>query len=211
MSDTSERRAIYLLGDSQLLFRRERGRPLLALLDELSADARRRGARAVLLSASTGDDPDQRELFVAAMEVHGIVEVGSVPAIPSARDLERLEDADVIALSGGDVRRGWDAFVAAGLDALVARRHAHGALLVGISAGAMQLGRLAWDERGSFDTLGLVPFVVGAHEEPRWPGLRAVLERMPSGARGLGVPLGGGAIFRADGSLTPVGKGCLEL
>ena len=69
------------------------------------------------------------------------------------------------------MRRGWTAFEETGLKDKLMERYYAGALLIGISAGAIQLGLKGWDEDGVFDTLRLVPFVVDAHDEPAWSGL----------------------------------------
>src|SRR3954471_19773201 len=63
-----------------------------------------------------------------------------VPADPrrDAGEAERaLESAGMIVLTGGSPRRLRDALVATGLDHVVRRRHAAGALVMGSSAGAM--------------------------------------------------------------------------
>jgi hypothetical protein len=197
---------IFLLADSQLLFwRDEEGRRFLdrarALID---ADELGRPLRAAYLGASNGDAPEFYELFLASMAEIGVHDCRHVPARPTPEDLAFLAEADLILLAGGDVWLGWTAFEETGVKDKLAERYYAGALLVGISAGAIQLGLKGWDEDGPFDTLRLVPFVVDTHGEPDWPDLHRVLPRAGEHARGFGIPSGGGALYHPDHSVEPV-------
>lgn len=197
---------IFLLADSQLLFwRDEEGARFTdrarALID---ADELGRPIRAAYLGASNGDAPEFYELFLAAMGEIGIRDCRHVPAQPAPEDLAFLEEADLILLAGGDVRRGWTAFEGTGLKDKLIERYYGGALLIGLSAGAVQLGLKGWDEEGAFDVLRLVPFVVDAHDEPAWSGLLRVLPKAGEHARGFGIPSGGGALYHPDYSVEPV-------
>jgi hypothetical protein len=199
---------IFLFADSQLLFwRDETGARFMdrarALID---ADELGRPPRGAYLGASNGDVPEFFDLFHAAMAELGIQECRHVPAEPSPEDLEFLDDADLILLAGGDVWLGWTAFEKTGIkDKLMARYYA-GAVLIGISAGAIQLGLKGWDEEDGtvFDCLRLVPFVVDAHDEPSWSGLVRALPKAGEHARGFGIPSGGGALYHPDYSVEPV-------
>ncbi len=102
------------------------------------------------------------------------------------------------------MRQGWTAFEESGVKDKLGERYYAGALLIGISAGAIQLGLKGWDEEGIFDTLRLVPFVVDAHGEPDWPDLYRVLPKAGEHARGFGIPSGGGALYHPDYSVEPV-------
>ncbi len=120
---------------------------------------------------------------------------------------------DLILLAGGEVRRGWDAFKAAGLDQKLIERYYGGALLVGISAGAVQLGLKGWDEAGEriSDMLRVVPFVVDVHDEPGWGHLLQAVPRAGEHARGIGIPSGGGALYHPDYSVEPVRHPLVEV
>ena len=199
---------IFLLADSQLLFWRDgeghrfldRARTLI----DADADGPGRPLKGAYLGASNGDAPEFFDLFLAAMAEIDIRDCRHIPARPAAEDLAFLSEADLILLAGGDVRRGWTAFEESGLKDRLMERYYAGALLVGISAGAVQLGLKGWDEDGVFDTLRLVPFVVDAHDEPSWSGLLKALPRAGEHARGFGIPSGGGAVYHPDYSVEPV-------
>ena len=199
---------IFLLADSQLLFwRDEEGNRFLERARKLiEEDAPDHPVRAAYLGASNGDAPEFYELFVGAMEEIGIRDCRHVPASPSPEDLAFLNEADLVLLAGGDVRRGWRAFEASGVkDRLTARYYA-GALLIGVSAGAVQLGLRGSDEEGSvaFDTLRLAPFVVDVHDEPSWTRLLRLVPTAGEFARGFGIPSGAGALYHPDYSVEPV-------
>jgi hypothetical protein len=207
---------IILLADSQLLFWREGDEPFLrrvrALLDA-DEERARRAPRAAYLGASNGDAPEFYQLFVAAMEQIEVRDCRHLPAQPAAEDLEFLAAADLILLAGGEVRRGWDAFKAAGLDQKLVERYYGGALFVGVSAGAVQLGLKGWDETGerTSDMLRIVPFVVDVHDEPSWGRLLQLVPKAGEHARGLGIPSGGGALYHPDYSVEPVRHPLVEV
>ncbi|NOK19304.1 Type 1 glutamine amidotransferase-like domain-containing protein [Corallococcus carmarthensis] len=201
---------LLLLADSAPLFWRVEGRPFLDYVRVLTgAELRVPPVKAAYLGASNGDVPEFYDIFVAAMEGIGLTRCRSIPAAPSREDLAWLKDADVILLAGGDPRVGWDAFQAHGVDGILRERHQAGAVLMGVSAGAMHLGLGAWSEdlpgEGEpFPTLGLVPYLIGVHEPAEWTGLKLAVRRMGLPTRGLGIPQGGGVLLHADGSVEPV-------
>lgn len=227
---------IFLLADSQLLFWRDGDEPFLrrarGLIDADGPPAGGGGPRAAYLGASNGDQPQFYDLFVGAMEQIGIGagDCRHVPADPAPADREHLAGADLVLLAGGDTRRGWEAFRAAGLDKLLVERYYGGALLLGISAGAVQLGLKGWDEAAGdaaaateatapadagpgrlFDTLSLVPFVVDVHDDGNWVRLMKAVSRAGEHGRGLGIPTGGGALYHPDYSVEPVRHPLVEV
>lgn len=199
---------ILLLADSQLLFHRDETGSFLeqrvrTLLDEEEPLA---DPKAAYLGASNGDAPEFFELFQSAMATIGIRTCRLIPTEPSATDRDFLAEADLVLLAGGDTLRGYRAFEAAGIKDRIIERHYGGALLLGVSAGAVQLGLKGWDETGEklFDTLRLVPFVVDVHDEPSWSRLLQAVPRAGEHARGFGIPTGGGAFYHPDYSVEPV-------
>jgi hypothetical protein len=199
---------IFLLADSQLLFwRDEQGRRFLDRARELIAAAEpEKTPKAAYLGASNGDAPEFYDLFVGAMAEIGIRDCRHVPSDPTAEDLAFLDEADLVLLAGGDVRQGWEIFQKTGLKDRIVQRYYAGAVLVGVSAGAVQLGLKGWDPDSSslFDTFCLVPFLIDAHDEPSWSGLLRAVPRAGEHARGLGIPSGGGALYHPDYSVEPV-------
>lgn len=199
---------IFLLADSQLLFwRDEQGRRFLDRARELIvAEEPEKTPRAAYLGASNGDAPEFYDLFVGAMAEIGIQDCRHIPSEPTAEDLAFLDEADLILLAGGDVRQGWEIFQRTGLKDRIVKRYYAGAVLVGVSAGAVQLGLKGWDPDSSalFDTFCLVPFLIDAHDEPSWSGLLRAVPRAGEHSRGLGIPSGGGALYHPDYSVEPV-------
>jgi peptidase E len=200
---------IFLLADSQLLFWHDEGDSVLArvrhLMDEEEPG---KEIRAAYIGASNGDAPEFYDLFVAAMDTVGIRSTRHIPSEPMADEKEFLEQADLILLAGGDVWRGWEVFERNGWQQKLTERYYAGALLVGVSAGAVQLGLKGWEEEEgkfrTFDTLRLVPFVIDAHDEPGWAQLLRVVPKAGEHARGFGIPTGGGAVYHPDYSVEPI-------
>lgn len=203
-------RPIFLFADSQLLFwQTETGLFLRRVRDSLAEAEPGAERRAAYIGASNGDDPIFYELFVGAMAGIDITDCRLIPTVPSDDDRAFLAAADLILLAGGDPWRGWEALQASGLNSSLIEQYVRGALLIGVSAGAMQLGQVGWrapqPKAGDrFDTLRLVPLVIDAHDEPQWRSLQHVVRAGGEHARGIGLPMGGGAIYHSDGSIEPI-------
>ena len=180
MSGTALRalKPIYLLADSRLLFWK---RPDGCLFLREAAEAT--GVphpSAAYIGASNDDNlAFYAGIFEPAMQQVDSGECRMILKRHSAKDAKFLEKADIILLAGGSVEKGWRVFVENGLQQLIPRCFVEGAVLIGVSAGAVQLGLggLADDGTKVLQTFGLLPFYVGAHEEKEdWASLRKTLE-----------------------------------
>lgn len=204
-------RPLFLLADSQLLFWDDAGGRFVAGLAKLAGGG---AFRAAYLGASNGDQPEYYQLFQAAMAGTG-AECRMIPAAPSGDDMAFLRAAGLVLLAGGDVERGWTAFEQSGVREAVAQRHQEGAVLVGVSAGAVQLGMAGWPEGRTaqlFATWGLVPYLVGAHaEDDDWAELRAAVLAHDGQAVGFGIPRGGGLAYHPDGTVEPLRHPLVEV
>jgi hypothetical protein len=203
---------LYLLADSQLFFWKDGGD---SLAERVRADIDSANAKAAYIGASNGDQPEFYDWFAAAMESMAISDCRFVPSNPSPEDTAFLEEADLIVLSGGDVERGWQVFEQNGLKELLPRLRYDGAVLIGVSAGAVHLGlghlsNAAQPKR--LDMFRFAPFYIGAHDEGNdWFDLRALVNLSQSDARGIGLPAGGGAVYYSDGTLEPLRKPLIEI
>jgi cyanophycinase len=204
---------IILLADSQLLFHREEGEPFLTRAVEAAEEGDvGRPLKAAYLGASNGDAPEFYDLFVAAMSEVEVRDTRMIPSDPAPEDRSFLDSADLILLAGGDVERGWDVFERTGLREAIISRYYAGALLIGVSAGAVQLGLKGWNEdQKIFDTFRLVPFVIDVHDEPGWARLSQIVPKAGEHARGFGIPGGGGAVYHPDYSVEPVRHALVEM
>jgi len=203
---------LYLLADSQLLFVKS---GVDSLAGRIRADLDSAKPSAAYIGASNGDQPEFYNLFVAAMESMGISDCRQVPSQPSREDILFLENANLIVLSGGDTERGWQVFEQNGLKELLPRKRFDGAVLMGVSAGAVQLGLGCLSNAAQpkqVDMFRFAPFYVGAHDEGNdWFDLRALVNLAQSDARAIGLPAGGGAVFYSDGTLEPLRKPLIEI
>jgi cyanophycinase len=210
--DSSPFKPIYAFADSRLLFWRRAGDSLF--LDEVVKSLGGKPRSAAYIGASNGDDlRPYHDIFVPAMQQMGTVECRMILSRPMPEDGAFLERADIILLAGGSVEVGWRVFENNGVKELIQRRRLEGALLMGVSAGAVQLGRggLTDDESEIMPTFGFLPFYVGAHEErDDWRSLRKLVTMAPDSLRAIGIPFGGGIVYH-EGELTPVHKPLFEL
>lgn len=200
------RQPLYLLADSQLLFWKRHDRLLLE--EALDGSASDKPLSAAYIGASNGDRPEFYEIFEAAMDAAGITDRGMVSSSFVPDDLACLERAQLIVLAGGDVRRGWTTFTTTGMKDVILDRYAKGVVLVGISAGAVQLGRYGvadTPESSATELLNLfdlVPMIVDAHDERAgWTRLTRTIQLLSGSMTGLGIPTGGGVIAHPDGTI----------
>jgi len=203
---------LYLLADSQLFFWKSGGD---SLTERIRADLDSGKPSAAYIGASNGDQPEFYDLFVAAMESMEISDCRLVPSQPSREDILFMENAGLIVLSGGDVERGWQVFEQNGLKELLTRKRFDGAILLGVSAGAVQLGLGCLSNAAQpkpLDMFRFAPFYVGAHDEGNdWFDLRALVNLSQSDARAIGLPAGGGAVYYPDGTLEPLRRPLIEI
>ncbi|HEX8709304.1 MAG TPA: Type 1 glutamine amidotransferase-like domain-containing protein [Pyrinomonadaceae bacterium] len=197
---------IYLFADSQLLWWKQEGGLFLSRVREaLESEA----PSAAYIGASNGDEPVFYSLFEAAMANVGINRRRMIRSSFDEDDALFLDRADLILLAGGSVERGWRVFEKTGLKEAITRRYYEGALLIGSSAGAVQMGLYGRAQDAAapnlFQTLMLVPFIIGVHEERTgWESLKSSLRSAGDFQRGIGIPAGGGMIYHPDHSLEPV-------
>jgi cyanophycinase len=209
LSKASQLQPLYLLADSQLLFWKRQGRLLLeAALDGL---ARNTPLNAAYIGASNGDRPEFYEIFEAAMDAIGITDRHMIDSSFGPDDRASLERAQLIVLAGGDVRLGWNTFEKTGMKDVILGRYAQGAVLVGVSAGAAQLGRYGIVETPEspttelLDLFKLVPVIIDTHDErAEWARLSRTIQLLQGGATGLGIPSGGGVIVHTDTTIEPL-------
>jgi len=202
---------LYLLADSQLLFWKDKGQLFLAKVREQLDSL---NSKAAYVGASNGDSPEFYSLFQAAMSGIDVTLCRMIPSNPSPEDRKFLMSADLVLLGGGDVEQGWKVFEKNGIKELIVQRRYEGSVIVGVSAGAVQFGLATLQESATMTKLSLfqfAPFYVGAHDEGNeWWNLRALVNLAGDGARGVGIPAGGGLIYCPDGTMEPIRKEITE-
>ena len=202
-----EPKPIYLLADSQLLFARKDGAFVLESIRNLIPAA---SPKAAYVGASNGDRPEFYSIFEAAMAGLNVVDCHMISSLFSDADALSVTTADIILLAGGDVARGWRSFQETGLKDLIVERYQQGAVLIGVSAGAVQLGMLGWPEEGFaadrvIELFQFVPCIISAHDEKmEWQELKSAVQLFGGKWPGIGLPTGGGAIYHPDGSFMPL-------
>jgi cyanophycinase len=202
---TPAKQPIYLFADSQLLFWKPRGK---RLLEGVIASPTGASPAAAYIGASNGDREEFYSIFEAAMDAVGITERRMIRASWGSEDRQFMERAQLILLAGGDVAQGWSTFEKTGMKEQILDRYAQGATLVGVSAGAVQLGQRAVvdaEESASLeliDVFNLVPALIDVHDEGReWARLSRTIHMLEGTVTGLGIRTGGGIVAHPDGTL----------
>jgi cyanophycinase len=203
---------IYLFADSRLLFQQRADGSLF--LNDVVENAGVTPPSVAYIGASNGDNPSfYQDLFLPAFEPTGVGERRMIVSRPSPEDRLFLEHADIILLAGGSVEAGWRAFEENGFRSLIEQRYLAGAILLGVSAGAVQVGRggLTDDESVFLPTFGLLPLYVGVHEEQEnWKSLRRAISLQELPIHAIGIPSGGGVMYY-EGEVLPIEKPLFEI
>ena len=204
---------IFLLADSQVLFWHGKQGLFMERIRKLMEKDKPEGPfKAAYIGASNSDKPEYYDIFLAAMSQVGI-SGEECQMIRSKRtrkkDYKFLEEADLVLLAGGDIEKGWN-IIKEKFQQQVVDRYYKGAVLIGISAGAIQLGLRGWKEGEPvpdtlFETFQLVPAVIDVHnEESDWGHLHMIVEHIGSYNRGFGIPAGGAAAYHPDWSFEAI-------
>jgi hypothetical protein len=199
---------LYLLADSQLLFWKRHDAVLLETVRKtLTGD----DPLAVYIGASNGDRQEFYSIFEAAADAAGFRSRRMISSAFNEEDQQALDRAQLILLAGGDVHLGWSTFEKTGMKDRILGRYGAGAVLIGVSAGAVQLGRHAILDQGDSSALELVnmfnivPAIVDVHDEQRdWTRLSNTVRMLEGTSTGLGIPTGGGIVFHSDGTAEPL-------
>ncbi len=201
----NNRKPLFFLADSQLLFVQGQGNYFRqSILKHLNTQR----PKAAYIGASNGDNPDYYAIFKAAMDGIGIKDSQMISSGFHQKDRTFLKQADLIVLSGGEVDKGWKTFTKTGIKDMLLDRYHNGAVLLGISAGAVQLGLKGWNQKGDlFDTFKLAPFQLDVHDEANsWNRLLNIIKNRDKSLHGIGIPSGGGMIFYPNQTIEPVRK-----
>jgi cyanophycinase-like exopeptidase len=201
---------LYLLADSQLLFWHGPSGPFLSGILKASDIS---APRIAYIGASNGDSAEAHSIFAAAVAELPAATAHHVRASYSAEDREFLETANVVVLAGGDVEVGWNAFTQTGMREQIRKLHLEGgAVIIGVSAGAVQCGTHAAlsaepSTNKLVETFGFVPYIIDVHDEKaHWSRLSSTIYLLEGGAAGLGIPSGGGLVVHPDGTVEPIRK-----
>ncbi|MGD9159697.1 MAG: Type 1 glutamine amidotransferase-like domain-containing protein [Desulfobacteraceae bacterium] len=206
--------SIYLFADSQLLFWIQDSELFLkSVLNHVSSPK----PHAAYIGASNGKQEVFFEIFESAMEGIGIHNCRMIESNFPDQDNDFLEKSDIILLAGGDVVKGWDVIQSTGLKSAILKKYGEGSVLIGVSAGAVQLGLCANDSNTGdlssiIDTFQIIPYIIGVHEEKEeWSNLKSLVLKKGDYSKGIGMPFGGGAIYYPDNSFEPVRKPIYEV
>ncbi len=198
---------IYLLSDSALLFQKNAAKEYYLHSIPASLDAAEPSV--VYIGASNGDVPDFFEIFQAGMQNLGLKNCTHVTANFDATEQAALKAADLILLSGGDPDLGWEVMKTQGMIEIIRQKYLAETVLMGVSAGAIQLAWELGGEEGkaSKPMFQFAPFLVDVHDEDQdWQRLKQTIKQSSSMKRGLGICKQSGVIYHDDQTLEMLGK-----
>jgi len=204
---------VYLLADSQVLFWKSNG---VLFLDSVREILSNESPKAAYIGASNGDVEEFYTLFLEAMGGAGIRNCKMIRTPLTQEDESFVRAADVILLAGGDVEMGWKILDRSGLRKIILQRYQEGAVLIGVSAGSVQLGLYGFKSSALssyelIDTFKIVPFIIDTHEEKRdWERLAATVNLLEGAVKGIGIPTGGALIYHPDHSIEAIRHSATE-
>ena len=202
---------IYLLADSALLFKKNKDNEycLQTIRQEIDTEK----PKAVYIGASNGDAPEFFEIFQTGMQHIGIENCVHIKSEFTKEQQEALQSADLILLAGGDPQKGWEIMQDKGMLEIIRQKYLDGTVLIGVSAGAIQLTwELVLDDKyPQTPMLQFVPFLIDVHDELNdWKRLKLTLQSSSSMKRALGICRTSGLIYHEDQTIEVLGKPAYE-
>ncbi len=185
---------VLLIADSRLLFKKD-------LLNRFLGEALSSHLRAAYIGVSSGDDPVFFDLFTAAMEQLNVRDHLQITREFPAEQQTFLKSAHIILIGGGDTYNGWLQLQKSGINEVIVQRYYQGSFLIGVSAGAVQLGLYGLNGEGhAFRTLGILPLMIDVHDEKNdWHRLQKLLPEVQKDyLTGIGIPTGGGMLYHPE-------------
>lgn len=203
-----ETKPIFLFADSQLLFLKNDQQEYY--LQSVMNDITNADPSCAYIGASNNDEPVFYELFIAAMQNLGLTNCKKISSSFNEDDRDFLDKADLILLAGGDTELGLEIFREKGIDEILQRKYAEGSILIGISAGAVQLGWQSFTavnkKMNATEALKLLPFIVLVHQDKDELSKVEALLQISDIKRAYEIPMGGGLIFHQDKTIEAIRK-----
>jgi cyanophycinase len=193
---------IYLFADSQPLFDSPVNFPKIIGKEK---------CKAAYIGFSNDDNPAYYEIFLALMERQNISDCMHTTSAFSQGEKAFIAQADLILLSGGDVEKGWKKLKKKNRRELILNKFTEGAILIGVSAGAIQLGHGFRQDNQFTKTLGLLSPAIDVHDETNnWQNLITCVSKYTPALGGIGIPLHGGLAYHPDGAIEALQKPLFE-
>jgi len=196
-----------LLADSQLLFYTEGNQPYMRRLLQLFEP--NQPLKAAYIGASNDDQIEFFQLFESAMNNIGVNDCMHISQALNSSELSFLASAHIILLAGGEIWHGWKTIER--LAPLLNAAKSNGAVIIGTSAGAVQMGLLGWrdsefvNNTDLFSTLGYVPAMFSPHDENNeWRTLKQMVVQTAGCLPGIGIPTGSGVIVTPDNHIQAI-------
>ncbi len=171
-----------------------------ALQEAFIAAAKGGRPRVAYIGAASRDDRRFLGMMASFLGAAGPCEFELAPLAGKKRDLQKaravIEAADLVFIGGGDVEVGMHVLAETHAVEWLREKHASGAPFLGLSAGAIMLGRrwVRWRDPEDettvelFPCLGFAPLECDVHEEEDgWAELKTLLRLLGEEAVGFGI------------------------
>lgn len=150
-------------------------------------------------------------MFEMAMNSIGVTDCLHVDANLTHQQLAFVSTAQIILLAGGDTWLGWQTIRK--IEPMIVNARKNGAVLIGTSAGSVQLGMLGHRDKPHlcntdlFSTFGYVRAMLSPHEEKeQWKMLKQMVLQTEGTVPAIGIPSGSGLIVTNDNLVQAVRK-----
>jgi len=189
---------VYLFADSQ---------PLFETSIKFLSNSTAQNASAAYIGFSNKNEPVFYEIFLAIMNNQGITNCMQISSNFSDTEKEFLENSNLILLAGGDTKLGWKILQETACDKILQKKYSEGSILIGVSAGAIQLGLGFMANNVKIEALQIIPMYIDVHDEQNnWNDLKLAVLKYTPALGGLGIPLHGGLVYHVDGTIQAIAK-----
>ena len=201
---------IFLFADSQILFWKIKKELFLKRCIECFSEEKRVDFRASCIVASNDNQKEFYEIFISAMTQIAVFDYRMIPDEPDYSDIIFLQNSDIILFAGGDIAKGLKIVQNNKVLTTAINSFYKGAVLIGISSGAIQLGLKGWNYSKDTtvhlsDMFRVVPLIIDfRNEHNNWDSLQKAVQLTGENNIGVGIQSGGGIIFKPDWTIEAV-------
>ena len=212
---TGDRKPVYLLAGGPSSKRSGGPDPLI---QEALRQTGAKDPSVAYVGAASKDSPPFRAMISKLLKRAGAREVLLAPLCGCRANPEEamrvIESCDIVFLSGGDVELGMEILKNTGMIDFLLGQYEQGKPFFGLSAGSIMLGKswIRWSDPDElptgelFDCLGIAGVVCDTHdEEDGWEELRMLVQLIPPGTVGFGIPSGSALVANPSGSVRAAG------
>jgi cobyric acid synthase len=204
---------VFLLADLDSINNISNNQPVL---NSVITSLKTANPKAVCISLFTYNITAIQKSVSACMETYGAAYTAHLNENSHMDEFKNIERADVIVLISGKPDLAQKHIQKTGIEGCILNGYHKGAVIFGVSGGAVQLGKLGWtiDKDNNylfFEGLNIIPYAINIKDENHeWRALKDIIVNHYHDIHGLGIPGHGGIVHYPDRSIQALNQTSVE-